>query len=435
MQNTDRVILHSDFNSFYASVELLHRPELRGHPMAVGGDPEARHGIVLAKDQLAKKAGVQTGMALWEARQKCPEITFVPPNMRLYMKFSKLAREIYGQYSDQIESFGLDENWIDVTGSTKAFGSGLEIAKKISSQIKYELGITVSIGVSWNKIFAKLGSDYKKPDAITVISKENYRDIAWKLPVGDLLYVGSATKRKLHKMGILTIGQIARTEPIYLQSALGKMGLILHMFANGFDQTSVATEDYHIPIKSIGNSTTTPRDLTCDEDVKITIYVLAESVAARLRENNFKCNVVEISVRDKNLVSFTRQKKLKICTDITSEIAEVAYDLFIKNYNFERQNPIRSVGVKGSSLVPSITCEQTSLFTDPLKREKMRQLDKAIDTLRGRFGNFSVQRGMMLQDRGLSNVDAKEDHTIHPKGYFQDGEKTGVDRYLKERTV
>lgn len=435
MQNKDRVILHSDFNAFYASVELLHRPELRGHPMAVGGDPESRHGIVLAKDQLAKKAGVQTGMALWEARQKCPEITFVPPNMRLYMRFSKLAREIYGQYSDQVESFGLDESWIDVTRSTQAFGSGLEIAEKISSQIKIELGITVSIGVSWNKIFAKLGSDYKKPDAITVIDRENYKDIAWKLPVEDLLYVGSATKRKMHKMGILSIGQLANTEPIYMQSALGKMGLILHMFANGLDQTPVGAEDYHIPIKSIGNSTTTPRDLTCNEDVKITIYVLAESVAARLRENNFKCTTVEISVRDKDLLSFTRQKKLKVCTDITSEIAEAAYDLFLKSYDFERQKPLRSVGVRGSSLVPNYTCEQTSLFIDPLKREKMRQLDQAIDTLRRRFGNFSVQRGMMLQDRGLSSVDAKEDHTIHPKGYFQDGDKTGLDRYLKGRKV
>ena len=435
MQNTDRVILHSDFNSFYASVELLHRPELRGHPMAVGGDPEARHGIVLAKDQLAKKAGVQTGMALWEARQKCPEITFVPPNMRLYMRFSKLAREIYSQFSDQIESFGLDENWIDVTGSTTVFGSGFEIAQKIRSQIKYELGITVSVGISWNKIFAKLGSDYKKPDAITEINKDNYKDIAWNLPVGDLLYVGSATKRKLNRMGVLTIGQLANTEPVYLQSALGKMGLILYMFANGYDQTPVATEDYHIPIKSIGNSTTTPKDLTCNEDVKITIYVLSESVAARLRENNFRCSVVEISVRDTELYSFTRQKKLKLHTDITTEIAEAAYELFLKSYNFDRQKPIRSIGVRGSSLVPSYTAEQTSLFVDPLKREKMHLMDQAVDSIRNRFGSFSIQRGILLKDKLLSNVDAKEDHTIHPKGYFQDGDKTGLNQYLKGRKV
>ena len=427
MQNTDRVILHSDFNSFYASVELLHRPELRGHPMAVGGDPEARHGIVLAKDQLAKKAGVQTGMALWEARQKCPEITFVPPNMRLYMRFSKLAREIYSQFSDQIESFGLDENWIDVTHSTKAFGSGLEIAEKISSQIKYELGITVSIGVSWNKIFAKLGSDYKKPDAITEINKDNYKDIAWNLPVGDLLYVGKATKRKLYKMGILTIGQLAQNDPIYLKAALGKMGLVLHLFANGLDQSPVEKEDFHVPIKSIGNSVTTPRDLLTDEDVKITIFVLAESVAARLRENNFRCSVVEISLRDTDLYCFTRQKKLQSSSDITIEIAEAAYGLFKQAYNFKKQKPLRSVGVRGCNLVPNILAEQINLFMDPIRKEKLRKLDRAVDDLRERFGNYSIQRGILLKDRGLSTVNAKEEHTIHPKGYFQNGNKVGVD--------
>ena len=208
-----------------------------------------------------------------------------------------------------------------------------------------------------------------------------------------------------------------------------------YMFANGYDQTPVATEDYHIPIKSIGNSTTTPKDLTCNEDVKITIYVLAESVAARLRENNFRCSVVEISVRDTELYSFTRQKKLKLHTDITTEIAEAAYELFLKSYNFDRQKPIRSIGVRGSSLVPSYTAEQTSLFVDPLKREKMHLMDQAVDSIRNRFGSFSIQRGILLKDKVLSNIDAKEDHTIHPKGYFQDGDKTGLNQYLKGRKV
>lgn len=395
--------------------------------MAVGGDPESRHGIVLAKDQLAKKAGVQTGMALWEARQKCPEIIFVPPDMRLYMRFSRLARQIYSQYSDQIESFGLDENWIDVTNSTQAYGTGFEIAEKISKQIKYELGITVSIGVSWNKIFAKLGSDYKKPDAITVIDKTNYQDIAWKLPVEDLLYVGKATKRKLYNMGILTIGQLAKSDPIYLKAALGKMGLVLHLFANGLDQSPVEQEDFHVPIKSIGNSVTTPRDLLTDEEVKITIFVLAESVAARLRENNFRCNVVEISLRDTELYSFTRQKKLQSSSDITIEIAEAAYGLFKQAYNFKKQKPLRSIGVRGCNLMPNILAEQTNLFVDPIKREKLQKLDKAVDVLRDRFGNYSIQRGIWLKDKGLSTVNAKEEHTIHPKGYFQNGNKVGVE--------
>ena len=316
-----RVILHSDMNNCYASIELLHRPELRGKPLAVGGDPEERHGIVLAKDQLAKKAGVKTGMTLWQAKQVCPDIVFVPPNMDLYLRFSRLAHEIYGEYTDQQEAYGVDESWLDVTASAGYKGDGLKIAQEISSRIKRELGITVSIGVSWNKIFAKLGSDYKKPDAITVIDKENYQKIVWPLPVEDLLYVGRATRKKLNLPGVHTIGELAKMEPHLLQRQLGKMGLILHMFAYGEDQTPVNQENYHAPIKSIGNSTTTPRDLETEEDVKIITYVLAESVSARLRENNFKCRVVEIHVRDKELNSYSKQKKIVMATDITSEIA------------------------------------------------------------------------------------------------------------------
>lgn len=321
-----RTILHSDMNNCYASIELLHHPELRGRPLAVGGDPEARHGIVLAKDQLAKKAGVKTGMALWQARQVCPNIIFVPPHMDLYLRFSRLAHEIYSDYTDQQEAFGVDESWLDVTGSASCKGDGELIAKEISDRIKFELGITVSIGVSWNKIFAKFGSDYKKPDAITVISKENYRDIIWPQPVEDLLYVGSATKRKLNGYGITTIGQLAQTDPELLHRWLGKMGYVLYMFANGEDRTPVSHENYSAPIKSIGNSTTTPRDLVNEDDVRVIAYVLAESVAARLRENNFKCKTVEISVRDNELYSFTRQMKIKQPTDLTGEIAETAVD-------------------------------------------------------------------------------------------------------------
>lgn len=202
----DRVVLHSDMNNCYASIELLHRPELRGKPLAVGGDPEARHGIVLAKDEIAKKSGVKTGMALWQARQVCPDIVFVPPRMDLYLRFSRLAHEIYAEYTDQQEAFGVDESWLDVTGSCTLKGDGMAIAQDISRRIKRELGITVSIGVSWNKIFAKLGSDYKKPDAITRFGRDNYKELIYPLPASDLLYVGSKTEAKLAKYGIRTIG-------------------------------------------------------------------------------------------------------------------------------------------------------------------------------------------------------------------------------------
>ena len=293
----DRIILHSDCNCFYASVEMLHHPELAGKPLAVGGDPEARHGIVLTANYIAKRMGVKTGMALWQARQACPDLVFVPPRMDLYLRFSRMAREIYLEYTDQVENFGCDEAWLAVERSRSIKGDGMTIAREISDRIKQELGITVSIGVSWNKIFAKLGSDYKKPDAITEISRENYKEIVWPLPASDLLYVGRSTERKLSRVGIHTIGELACAEPAHLQSFLGKMGLVLSAFANGLDDSPVSEDGYHAPVKSIGNSTTTPRDLTTDTDVKIILMALSESVAARLRRNGFCAGVVEISIR------------------------------------------------------------------------------------------------------------------------------------------
>ena len=314
----DRVILHSDINCCYASIEHLHHPELAGKPLAVGGDPEARHGIVLTADYIAKKYGVKTGMALWQAKQVCPDITFVSPRMDLYLRFSRMAHEIYAEYTDRQEPYGIDECWLDVTGSSSLKGDGLLIAQEISGRMKSELGITVSVGVSFNKIFAKIGSDYKKPDAITTMYKSEFKQKAWSLPVADLLYVGKSTNRKLALFGIKTIGDLARADEL---------------------------ENTYAPIKSVGNSTTTPKDLVCDEDVKIVLYILAESVAARLRENGFRCRVVEISVRDNELFSFTRQKKIDHATNITGEIAAYAYQIFKENYNWSK--PIRSVGVRG----------------------------------------------------------------------------------------
>lgn len=419
----DRVILHSDMNSFFASVELVYRPELRGKAMAVCGDPQERHGIVLAKDPIAKKAGVKTGMPLWMARQKCPEIVFVPSDMSRYLRFSRLAHEIYAAYTDRQEPYGIDECWLDISQSTQYLGDGEQIAKEISRRIRQELGVTVSIGISWNKIFAKLGSDYKKPDAITAINRENYRRIAWPLPVGDLLFVGAATKRKLLKMGIYTIGQLAGTDPAVLHAAFGKVGLILSVFARGEDCTPVAREDCRIPVKSIGNSTTTPRDLVNDEDVRITLYVLAESVAARLRESNFKCSVVEIWVRDNQMLSFCRQCKIPVPTNITAEIAQTAIQLFRANYDWNARRPIRSIGVRGCELSEIGRQEQLNLFIDQEKREKLAQMDRAMDSIRDRFGFASVQRGLMYQDVRLSSLNAKEEHVIHPKGYLQEGNR------------
>lgn len=412
----DRTILHSDINCCYAAIEHLHHPELNGKPLAVGGDPEARHGIVLTADYIAKKHGVKTGMALWQAKQVCPEINFISPRMDLYLRFSRMAHEIYGEYTDLQEAYGIDESWLDVTDSVSIKGDGEKIATEISNRMKSELGITVSIGVSFNKIFAKLGSDYKKPDAITTMHRDEYRKKAWTLPASDLLYVGRSTSAKLAKMGIRTIGDLATTDEKILHSQLGKMGDILWAFANGYDDSPVKYENAHAPIKSIGNSTTTPRDLVNDQDVKIVLTILAESVAARLRENGFKCRVVEISVRDNGLFSFTRQRKIDHATNVTREIAEEAYRLFKGNYNW--QKPIRSVGVRGADLVNDNYWEQLDLFSSAEQREKQMKVDEAVDTIRKRFGFYSVQRGLMYCDRILSAVDAKAEHTVHPHGYF-----------------
>ena len=411
-----RTILHSDVNCFYASVEHLHHPELEGKPIAVGGDPESRHGIILTADYIAKKHGVKTGMALWQAKQVCPELTFIVPRMDLYLRFSRMAHEIYGDYTDLQEPYGIDESWLDVSASASVKGDGEKIAKEISNRMKKELGITVSIGISYNKIFAKLGSDYKKPDAITTMYENEFQTKAWDLPVSDLLYVGRSTHQKLARFGIKSIGDLARTDEKMLNLQLGKMGSILWAFANGYDDSPVKIENTHAPIKSVGNSTTTPRDLLTDEDVKIVLYMLSESVASRLRKNGFRCRVVEISVRDNELYSFTRQHKIMNATNITGEIAEEAYRIFKENYTWHK--PIRSIGVRGADLVTDDYWEQIDLFCSMEKREKLMKMDGAMDELRRRFGYFCVQRGIMYQDKILSTLDAESTHTVHPHGYF-----------------
>jgi len=410
------VILHVDLNNFYASVECLHRPELRDKPVVVGGNPALRHGIVLAKNYLAKSFGIKTGEVIWQARKKCPDLIALPPDYSLYLRFARLAREIYLNYTDQIEPFGIDEAWLDVTKSINLYGTGKEIADQIRARIKFELGITASVGVSYNKIFAKLGSDLKKPDATTVITPENFREVVWPLPASDLLYVGRSTERKLARYMIRTIGDIATTSRDFLHFILGKWGDVLWSFANGEDDSPVAIFGEEGFIKSIGNSTTTPRDLVNNEDVKLVLYVLAESVAARMREHGFRCRTVQIHVRDTDLAVFERQAKTARPTNLSSEIALLAMKLFTDNYHWEK--PLRSIGVRGTDLVTEGKAIQVSLFMDEEKRKRHEDLEKTVDILRKRFGHFSIQRGMMLGDRRLTDLNPKDDHVIHPVGFF-----------------
>jgi len=411
----NRTILHVDLNNFYASVECLYNPAIRNKPVIVCGDVEARHGIVLAKNYPAKMFGIQTGETIWEARQKCPDLIAVPADFRKYLRLSRLARAIYSEYTDQVESFGIDECWLDVTGTVGLFGDGKTIADTIRERLKKELGITASVGVSFNKIFAKLGSDLKKPDATTVIGKANFKEVVWPLPVGELLYVGRATRKKLENRAILTIGDLARRDVKELRRLLGVWGEILWSFANGLDDAPVRRIGEESVVKSVGNSTTTVRDLQNLEDVKMIIYVLAESVAARLRDHGLKCTTVAISVRDKDLVSFERQAKLPSPTFTSGEIAEKAIALFKQNYHWHKA--IRSLGVRGGDLVTAAGHVQLDLFAKD--KGAVELLEKAIDGIRRRFGPYSVQRCVMLCDRRLTGFNPKDDHVIHPISYFR----------------
>ncbi|HEY8419618.1 MAG TPA: DNA polymerase IV [Clostridia bacterium] len=409
----DRVILHSDLNNFYASIECLYNPQLRNKPVAVCGDPELRHGIVLAKNYIAKLYGVKTGDVIWEARQKCPDIIIVKANFPLYLKFSQKAREIYERYTDQIESFGIDECWLDVTGSQKLMGSGPKIAQEISQSIKDELGVTVSIGVSWNKIYAKLGSDMKKPDAITVITRDNYKQKIFPLSADNLLYVGRATKAKLAKLNINTIGDIANADVNILKNHLGKWGEYLWVFANGLDDSPVMPNSS--TVKSVGNSTTTVRDLSSIEDIKMVVTVLAESVARRLREQNLKGQCVHLGLQNVDMVYWSKQMTIKEPTFLSGDIIKAAMRLF-ENYPFDK--PVRNVSISVSSLRGADYAQQLDFFGTKERLQKAEKLEKAIDEIRRRFGYFSISRATVAQDKTLTDLNPKEENIIHPYSYF-----------------
>ena len=411
----DRVILHSDINSCYASIEHAEHPEYDGLPLAVAGSVEARHGIILAKDELAKKCGVKTGMAVWQAKLLCPELNLLPPRIDVYLDYSRRAQEIYSEYTNLREPFGIDESWLDLTGC-HAVRDGEWAAREINRRVKKELNVTVSVGVSWNKVFAKLGSDYKKPDAITSISRENYRKIVWPLPVEDLLYVGRATSAKLRRVGIDTIGALAGSEPEILHRMLGKMGYVLHAFANGLDASPVRREDLSAPIKSVGNSTTAPRDLVCDEDVRVTLLALTESVAMQLRESGLKARLISIAVRGTDLNWSGHQMKLDHATSGTKEIFTAGMALFHELHRWPA--PIRSLGITAGALEPAAAPEQTDLFGEDTQRQHQAALDGAIDRIRHKYGFNGIRRGLTASDLPLGCLNAKEEHIVHPIGYF-----------------
>ncbi len=380
-----RVVLHSDLNNCYASIECMLHPELQGKYIAVCGSTEDRHGIVLAKNQLAKKCGVKTGEVIWEAKQKCPQLTIVPPHMDQYIKFSKLVRSIYLRYSPEVEAFGIDESWIELTGSPLLkTRSPYEIANEIRETVKSETGLTVSIGVSFNKIFAKLGSDMKKPDAVTEITEETFRDKVWPLPASELLYVGRATTEKLRRYGVHTIGDLARCEREFLTRILGVNGEKLWIYANGLDNSRVMPCDYEPPIKSIGHGITCTADLLNQEEVFHVLLELAQEVGYKLRKQELSATGVRISVRDNSLAHRGYQCKLDFPTQSYTAIARAGHDLFCRKHAWA--NNIRSLTISAIDLVPADTPVQLDLWSDYSKHKRRVTLEQTVDDIRRRFG-------------------------------------------------
>ena len=357
----NRVILHCDMNGFFASVELLDYPELRDKPMAVCGDPEGRHGIILAKNEIAKQYGIITAETLWQARKKCPDLQTVPPHHKKYQHYSRLINEIYLQYTDMVEPFSVDESWLDVTASQKLFGNGKQIADKIRHQVKKELGLTLSAGVSFNKIFAKMGSDYKKPDATTVITQENYKNILWPLDIRYLFFVGKATADKLQGIGIHTIGQLAESDRYTVTALLGKQGSIIHDYANGLDQTPVSRFDEREDVKSIGNGSTFRRNLAGIQDIRTAVIALSDTVAVRLRQKKKKAFGVKVDIKDPSLKVISRQQQLDNPTNLAENIADTAVSIIEKSWNL--RHPIRMLTVTAINLCPEDQALQLSLFS------------------------------------------------------------------------
>ena len=384
-----RIIFHIDQNCYFASVEMISRPELKDVPMAVAGDAKARHGIILAKNEPAKKYGIKTAEAIWQAQAKCPDLVLVDAHHEKYEFYSRKLREMYSEYTDRVEPFGLDECWLDMTDAVSDYREAEEVALEIRNRVKEEFKLTCSVGISFNKVFAKLGSDYKKPDATTVFSDEDWKEKIWPLPAADLLFVGKHTAEKLSKINVRTIGDLARTDGAFIDRYLGKAGIMLWEYANGMDDSPVAESGYKRIPKSVGNSTTTAEDMTSDRQIERTLHMLSESVAQRLRKHSLKGTVVQITVRDRDLLIYEKQRILYKATDDAKDIYSAAKELFKDSYDWSKG--VRSIGVRCTKLVKSDSGEQLSLFTEVQKTERDDRLNKAIDDINRRYGNSVIK--------------------------------------------
>ena len=395
-----RVILHCDLNSFFASVELLSHPELKELPVAVCGDPASRKGIILAKNEAAKGYGVRTAETIWQARQKCPDLVLLPPHHDRYREYSHLINTIYGQYTDLVEPFGIDESWLDITGSMHLFGGDPRaIADGIRERIRRELGLTLSVGVSFNKVFAKLGSDYKKPDATTVIPPEGWQSIVWPLPLGAMLFAGPAAQRILGQYGIRTIGQLAAADNALLENLLGKLGRQLWRCANGPEDSPVRPQHLQEPVKSVGNSSTFPENLTSREQIRRGAALLCDSVATRLRQQGLYCRAVQVGLRDPAFHNVSRQKHLPHSTHLMRELLDTAMELI--DQIWRAPSPVRLISITALDLTDRWeTYEQEDLFSPsaPIQERRQEKLEQVMDNIRRRYGTRAITYGETAGD-------------------------------------
>jgi len=396
----DRVILHCDCNNYFASVELLERPDLQNQPVAVAGDPEGRHGIILAKNMVAKRYGVQTAETIWQARRKCPGLILLPPHMEKYREISQRVNAIYLDYTDQVEAFSIDESWLDVTGSQQLFGDGPTIADTLRRRVREELGITISVGVSWNKTFAKMGSDYRKPDATTVITRENVAQLLYPLPVTSLIFVGQRSGEVLARYGVQTIGDLAARSCQELEAWLGKSGESLWRAARGLEDSPVKRYGERDPVKSVGNGMTYPRDLVGREACIAGLTPLCEQVGARLRAQKLKCRTLTLQIKDPQLKVISRQKPVDPPTNLTRYLLREAVALL--EASWPAQAPVRLFTVTAGSLVDEdapTACQLSFLEDAPREDPRQRRLEKTLDSIRDRFGHEIVSTGRGMPPR------------------------------------
>ncbi len=407
----DRTILHCDMNSFFANVELLDHPELAGLPVAVAGNPADRHGIILAKNQEAKLRGVKTAETINQARRKCPNLRLLPAHHDKYERYCGIVNSIYLRYTDMVEPFSIDESWLDISASLKYFGKdGRQIADEIRQVVKAETGLTLSVGVSYNKIFAKMGSDYKKPDATTIISRENYRELLWPLPASEMFFVGRKTAGKLALMNIKTIGDIAVADPELLASIFGKQGIEIHRYANGLDDSQVASYTDQRECKSVGNGMTFRRDLKGRADVRTAVVSLSDKVSGRLRKHGLRASGVKVDIKNPQFCTISRQMKLETATDSAAQLTAAAMEIIDCNWHYS--DPIRQLIITGINISVGESEEQISIFTpDAGSQEKEKAIDAAVDSIRSRYGRHSIMQAALLgNDMGISYKGSQEDY-------------------------